>query len=755
MPVPTTTDQFLELVNKSGLLDRQRLQAHLQRCRDSGALPEEPQALADLLVRDGFLTRFQAGQLLQGKWRNFILSGKYKILGPLGSGGMGYVFLCEHQIMRRRVAIKVLPLSSDDQASLERFHREARAVAQLKHNNIVGGYDIDQDGKRHFLVMEYIDGSTLKTIVKERGPLDPLRAAHYIRQAALGLQHAHEAGLVHRDIKPSNLVLDRTGTVKILDLGLARFFHDETDDLSKRYSDSPIGTMDYMAPEQALNSHEADIRADIYSLGATYYFLLAGHGPFQDGNALQKLIRHQLQPPRPIRAIRPDVPEGLAAVLDRMMAKEPAARYQTPAEIAEALAPWTQTPISPPPREEMPELVSPARGMAEATPGSGFPASLYEPAATPSPAREADTARSPSSRPRPQPRQTEVDAHDFVVEPTAGTIPESEKTPPPIPLPASLEAIRSAHTVPPPETESDSPAPLGRTVFLRGRAWAIVAALAVLLLSAGIAGLALIPKKNKEMSPPPIDQTRDLQPGVAIADTSLRLRLLVPAYFYPGGEDKAYWDRLLKAPDPAAVVIIVNADSGPGKVADPNYVHVIDRAQQRGFTVVGYVSTRYAARPLKETKDDIDHWISFYPGLRGIFFDEQASTADQIRYYADLYEYVRKERGLPLVIDNPGTTCAEEFLAQPTADVVGLVESNKDFSNFHPPAWASRYKACRFAGALFKIDDPAVMKRTVRDMAAKRVGYCYITDGQLPNPWNRLPPYWEAEVEAVQQVNAE
>jgi serine/threonine protein kinase len=255
--------------------------------------------------------------LLQGKWRNFVLSGKYKILGPLGAGGMGYVFLCEHQIMRRRVAIKVLPLRSSDFPSTQRFHREARAVAQLKHTNIVGGYDIDQDGKRHFLVMEYIDGSTFRAIVKGHGRLAPLRAAHYIRQAALGLQHAHEAGLVHRDIKPSNLLLDRTGTVKILDLGLARFFHDETDDLSKRYSEGPIGTMDYMAPEQALDSHHADIRADIYSLGATFYFLLADHGPFPEGTTLQKMVGHQLVSPRPIRSLYASLLRSLSIITAR------------------------------------------------------------------------------------------------------------------------------------------------------------------------------------------------------------------------------------------------------------------------------------------------------------------------------------------------------------------------------------------------------------------------------------------------------
>jgi hypothetical protein len=233
------------------------------------------------------------------------------------------------------------------------------------------------------------------------------------------------------------------------------------------------------------------------------------------------------------------------------------------------------------------------------------------------------------------------------------------------------------------------------------------------------------------------------------------VRLLVLAYFYPAGDGLAQWDRLLEAPDPAAVVIIVNTASGPGKVADPNYVRIIGRARQKGFPVIGYVPTSYGKRPIKETKEDIDHWILFYNGIRGIFFDEQASSPDRVSYYAELYEYARKVRGLDLVINNPGTTCAEEYLAQSVADVVCLIEPTKDLSAFHPPAWMSRYKTARFAGAFPKIDDRVKMKHYVRELAAKGVGYCYITDGHEPNPWGRLPSYWQEEVEAVRQVNAE
>src|SRR5262249_4049617 len=163
--------------------------------------------------------------------------------------------------MRRRVAVKVLPTAkASDPSALERFYREARAVAALDHANIVHAYDIDQDENLHFLVMEYVDGASLQEIIKKTGPLDPLRAAHYIYQAAVGLEHAHAAGLVHRDIKPGNVLVDRCGTVKILDMGLARFFHDEEDILTKKYDENVLGTADYLAPEQALDSHGVDIR---------------------------------------------------------------------------------------------------------------------------------------------------------------------------------------------------------------------------------------------------------------------------------------------------------------------------------------------------------------------------------------------------------------------------------------------------------------------------------------------------------------
>jgi serine/threonine protein kinase len=362
MPAPRTTDEFLDLVLKSSVVDNDRLRTYFTEARDTHALPSEPAKVATLMVRDGILTQFQAEQLLKGKWRRFSI-GRYKVLERLGSGRQGTVYLCMHEPTHRRVAIKVLPACSvNDPSLLERFYREARALSGLDHPNIVRAYDIDQDETIHFLVMEYIDGSSLRYITEKCGPMAVLRAAHYMRQAALGLQHAHEtSGIVHRDIKPDDVLVDRGGCVKIIDMGMARFSGDAAL-ITTRYEKAVLGTPDYMAPEQAVDPHHVDIRADIYSLGATFYFCLTRYTPFPGGSVTQKLLRLPSQQPEPLRRLRPKIPEGLAALIECMMAKEPAQRPQSPQEVADALAPFTREPIAPPPEDEMPRLCPAASG---------------------------------------------------------------------------------------------------------------------------------------------------------------------------------------------------------------------------------------------------------------------------------------------------------------------------------------------------------------------------------------------------------
>jgi WD40 repeat protein/tRNA A-37 threonylcarbamoyl transferase component Bud32 len=268
---------------------------------------------------------------------------RYRVLGVLGSGGMGTVYRAEHRLMERRVALKVIRRGLlDNPEAVERFRREVKAAARLAHPNIVTAYDAERAGDMHFLVMEYVEGISLDELVRARGRLPAAEACDYVRQAALGLQHAHECGMVHRDVKPANLILTVAGQVKVLDLGLARLVREGGPAGTATAAGLVVGTPDYMAPEQVADSHAADIRADVYSLGCTLYHLLAGHPPFPEGSPVEKLLAHQQRRPRALHEFRDDVPRGLEPVLDRMLAKDPAQRFPTPAAVAAALEPFAR-----------------------------------------------------------------------------------------------------------------------------------------------------------------------------------------------------------------------------------------------------------------------------------------------------------------------------------------------------------------------------------------------------------------------------
>jgi tRNA A-37 threonylcarbamoyl transferase component Bud32 len=303
----------------------------------------DPQALAGELIRRGWLTSYQADQLLQGRGQELVL-GPYLFLERLGEGGMGQVFKARHRHLGRTVAIKLIRTERlDSPEAVRRFEREVRAAAHLDHPNVVLALDAAEIGGTHLLVMEYVEGATdLSRLVRTNGPLPWPQACDYIRQAALGLQHAFEKGLVHRDIKPANLLLTADGkTVKILDLGLARLdppAGDAEQSSTLTQAGAVMGTPDYIAPEQALEPHTVDIRADLYSLGCTFYFLLTGRPPFPTGTLLQKLNKHQHENPPAVEALRSDVPLGVAGVVRKLMAKNPEDRYRTPAEVAAALA---------------------------------------------------------------------------------------------------------------------------------------------------------------------------------------------------------------------------------------------------------------------------------------------------------------------------------------------------------------------------------------------------------------------------------
>lgn len=266
---------------------------------------------------------------------------RYRVLRQLGRGGMGIVYQAEHTVMERLVALKVVSRHLlDSPEAVERFGREVRAAARLDHPNIVRAYDAEQADDLQLLVMEYVEGKSLTDVLDRKGPLPISHACQYVRQAALGLQHAHEKGMVHRDLKPANLMLTPKGVVKILDFGLAKLNSERKRGSDLTRKDMAMGTPEYMAPEQALDTKSADIRADIYALGCTLYCLLAGRPPFRsaDGNDLQVIMAHIDQDPPPVTQFRPEVPSDLAALLARMLAKAPDQRPQTPKQVADALA---------------------------------------------------------------------------------------------------------------------------------------------------------------------------------------------------------------------------------------------------------------------------------------------------------------------------------------------------------------------------------------------------------------------------------
>ncbi|HVU87210.1 MAG TPA: protein kinase [Pirellulales bacterium] len=337
-----STDTFVDLVRRSGLIEQSQLEAALAEFERQAAdrSAADAHALCAFLVDRGLLTKWQSDKLLEGRHKGFFL-GNYKLLGHLGTGGMSSVYLAEHVVMRVRRAIKVLPAAKvNDTSYLARFHREARAAAALDDPNIVRAYDVDQHEGTHYLVMEYVEGRDLQVLVAADGPLSPTLAAEYIRQAASGLAHAHQVGLIHRDIKPANILIEVKGIAKILDMGLAQISNDDQASLTIAHDEKVLGTVDYLAPEQAIDSHTVDGRADIYSLGCTLYFALTGHPPFPEGTCTQRLLMHQTQQPESIRKQRPDVPEDLVNIFYKMTSKRREQRYQRADEVVEALTRW-------------------------------------------------------------------------------------------------------------------------------------------------------------------------------------------------------------------------------------------------------------------------------------------------------------------------------------------------------------------------------------------------------------------------------
>ncbi len=333
-------DDFVADVARSGLMSRTDLEKARARL---GPVPDDDASMrmARLLIEDGSLTVYQANKLLAGVTKGFFLGG-YRILRRLGQGGMGKVYLAVHEKDGRKVAIKVLPPKKalEEAQALARFRRETELSQRVRHPNIARTLEVGEDGGVHYMVMEYVKGDSLYNIVKSRhgGPLRVPDAARFFLKVLDGLNAAHAAGLVHRDIKPSNLMITPEGDAKILDLGLARA---TGEDSPLTRPNVVIGTLDYASPEQLSDAARADRRSDLYSLGCTIYFTLSGRAPFEGGDVVNKIFKQRMVDPPPLERVARGVPAAFAAIVKKLMAKNPDDRYQTGQELQIDLARWT------------------------------------------------------------------------------------------------------------------------------------------------------------------------------------------------------------------------------------------------------------------------------------------------------------------------------------------------------------------------------------------------------------------------------
>lgn len=330
----TSISELMKTLNESGLLtqdelDSIRLNVNTDRRLTTG------DDFARELVKQEFLTKLQAAAVLQGKTQNLIF-GDYVVLEKLGSGGMGQVFKARHKPSQKNVALKVLSADAvKNRRMVERFKKEARAVARLKHPNIVRAFEAGKINRIRYLVMEFVDGENLLNRVKRKGQLSVDECVSCVLQAARGLDYAHQKGIIHRDIKPSNFMRDRKGRVKILDMGLARVDEGEDEDDAMRLTvaGQMLGTARFMAPEQIEDARKSDVRSDIYSLGCTMYFLLRGKAPYSGETVAHTLMAHVSAPIPDLCKKRSDVPDWLGAVFQKMLAKKASERFQTMGEL--------------------------------------------------------------------------------------------------------------------------------------------------------------------------------------------------------------------------------------------------------------------------------------------------------------------------------------------------------------------------------------------------------------------------------------
>jgi len=333
--MPVSLEKFLSQLSDSGILTDQKLRALAQKKSEH----QDGESLAREMIKFDYLTKYQAEQILGGKGKNLCM-GQYVLLEKLGAGGMGQVYKAYHPGMERVVAIKViLAKGKIDEESVRRFEREVKAAAKLSHPNIITVYDAGNANGRHFMVMELVKGKDLNVIVQQRGGLGVSETINYIKQVAQGLAFAHENGVIHRDIKPANLLLDTKGNVKILDMGLAKISNKENEETLSMLTGTTaiMGTVDFMSPEQGTSSRNVDGRSDIYSLGATLFYLLTKKVMYEGDTAFAKVIAHNESPIPSLKAIRTDVSDSLNFIYTKMVAKQVEDRYQSMLELVQEL----------------------------------------------------------------------------------------------------------------------------------------------------------------------------------------------------------------------------------------------------------------------------------------------------------------------------------------------------------------------------------------------------------------------------------
>ncbi|AMV26402.1 Serine/threonine-protein kinase StkP [Gemmata sp. SH-PL17] len=495
-----SAEDLMQALRVSGLFTPEQLRAVTRVLNSFGA---DLQGGMRYIVHRELVTRYQLGKIFRGKVADLIV-GPYVVLDKIGEGGMGKVFRARHVQLDRTVALKVIrPGLVTNPTVRGRYAREVQATGKLNHPNVVRVDDAGEIDGKFYLAMEFVDGIDLSRMIRDYRSLEVIEVCEYARQAALGLQNAHEHGLVHRDVKPSNIVVagerhlpqaTEPAVVKVLDLGLARAIDPDdmvSPDLTRDHT--VVGTPDYMAPEQARNSKLVDARADLYSLGCTVYFLLTGNPPFPNGGPIEKLIQHQTNHPPALQSVRPDVPAGVAELIAKLMAKKPGDRFATAGEFAAAIEPFTIYPVGAP--------AVPVIAVSDGSTNSALSEDTHPPRSTLAPASGSSIGTKPllDIPPEPAPVPQQIAPSDKTPRPSALEEPLAVIEPSPVRAVTNRPSAirRSAAKAPPAPVE----APMSRALK-----WVLigVAVLVLVVLAIWAATLGPAPEPNSQS---------DVEPG--------------------------------------------------------------------------------------------------------------------------------------------------------------------------------------------------------------------------------------------------